>query len=118
MIADNDDWHVEFARRGRGVEGEPRPVPLAQTEPADARRQALKRDPLGGDDLVSACSTVHRRRLSRVAAALRQGGADERHESALLDERAHARKVRRKRSVAIPECGFASYPLQRRLQPG
>src|SRR5690348_7697209 len=44
----------------------------------------------------------------RVIRPLWNDVSDERHEFAAFDQRPDARQVRRKRTVAIPECGFAA----------
>src|SRR5690606_27180158 len=46
MIATDHDRRRELPGANHLVEGEPRPVTLAEPEPADARRQALERDSL------------------------------------------------------------------------
>src|ERR1700677_10992 len=45
MIPADDDGRLQFARRDHLVECEAEAMPVAQTHPADARRQALELDP-------------------------------------------------------------------------
>ena len=46
MIAADHDRRLQLARRHHLVEGEAEPVPVAEPDPADARRQALETDAL------------------------------------------------------------------------
>src|ERR1700683_3734731 len=46
MVAANDDRRLQLAACDHGVESKPKPMPIAQPHPADARRQPLKLDAL------------------------------------------------------------------------
>ena len=46
MVAADDDWRRDFAVPHHFVEREAEAVALAEADPADARRQPLKGDPL------------------------------------------------------------------------
>src|ERR1051325_2941483 len=49
MIADDHDRRFHFSARHHRVEGESRPMTLTEAQPADARGQSLKSDPLAGE---------------------------------------------------------------------
>src|SRR5262245_35549899 len=46
MIATNDDRRLELTRRDHFIERKAEPMPLSQTDPADARGQPLETDAL------------------------------------------------------------------------